>query len=64
MENVKITKNSKVYGFRVGDEFPVLRNIMGKCVVVRGEFVPNNVLSERKLCSYGALTGSPVLGGI
>ena len=61
MEKVKITRNSPKYDFRVGDTYGVLRNVMGECVVIMGN-VPNVIMSERKLKSYGTLTGKPQMG--
>lgn len=63
MENVKMFKNSPTYGFKKGDEFKVLRTIMGDCVVVMPEGKPNLIFTERKLRSYGYLSGKPQLGG-
>ena len=48
-----------------GQEFPVLRNIQNECVLIRAENnKPNIICKERQLRKYGALTGTPVLGGI
>ena len=63
MEKVKMVKNSPKYGFKKGEEFVVKRNIMGECVVImEDENIPNLIWSERKLRSYGILTGTPQLG--
>lgn len=57
-------KNSKKYGFNKGDEFPVLRTIMGKCVlIVKDGKKPNIIMSENKVRYYGELIGTPALGG-
>ena len=62
MEKVKITKNSPKYGFKQGDEFVVKRNIRNECVIIMDdEDIPNLILSEQKLRSYGTLTGTPQL---
>ena len=64
MENVKMFRNSPTYGFKKGDEFKVLRTINGECVVIRNEpTIPNLIFTERKLRSYGYLTGKPQIGG-
>lgn len=62
MEKVKMTKNSPKYGFKKGDEFVVKRSIMNECVVIMDEHTPNLIWSERKLRTYGTLTGTPQLG--
>ena len=54
-------KNSKKYGFRSGDSFPVLRDINGRCVVITEEGKPNIVWSEGVALNYGRLTGEPQL---
>lgn len=60
MEKVTMTKNSPKYGFKKGDEFVVKRNIRNECVIIMDdEDIPNLILSERKLRSYGTLTGTP-----
>lgn len=61
MEKVTMTKNSPKYGFKKGDEFVVKRNIMNECVVIMDEHTPNLILSERRLRTYGTLTGTPQL---
>ena len=61
MEKVVMFKNSQKYGFVKGMKFDVVRNVMGECVVI----VPNGVnfiMSEKRLRSYGKLTGKPQLG--
>lgn len=64
MEKFVSNKNSKKYGFNKGDEFTVLRNIMGECVlIVKEERKPNIIMSENMVRYYGELTGTPVLGG-
>ncbi len=63
MEKVKINKSSKAYGFIAGKTYPVLRNIMCKCVVIMGPDTPNAVLTSKQLSHYGILTGTPELGG-
>ena len=62
MEKVKMTMNSPKYGFKKGDEFPVLRTIMGNCVSLKGENTPNIVMTEEKITRYGELSGTPELG--
>lgn len=57
-----MTKNSPKYGFKKGDEFVVKRNIRNECVIIMDdEDIPNLILSEQKLRSYGTLTGTPQL---
>lgn len=57
-----MTKNSPKYGFKKDDEFVVKRNIRNECVIIMDdEDIPNLILSEHKLRSYGALTGTPQL---
>ena len=61
METVIMMKNSKKYGFEKGAKFNVLRNVMGDCVVI----APNGcniIMSEKRLRSYGKLTGKPQIG--
>ncbi len=62
MEKVVMFKNSKKYGFNKGDTFSVLRNVLGDCVVINPMGI-NFILSEKKLRSYGKLTGTPQAGG-
>ena len=62
MEKVKMKMNSPKYGFKKGDEFDVLRTIMGNCVIIMGDSKPNLVFTEEKTCRYGILTGKPQLG--
>lgn len=63
MERVKMFRNSPTYGFKKGDEFNVLRNIMGECIVIMtDEHKPNLIFSEKKLKSYGVLKGKPQMG--
>ena len=62
METVKMFMNSSKYGFKKGDAFSVLRNIMGDCVIITNKDTPNIVLSEGKLNRYGVLSGTPQLG--
>jgi hypothetical protein len=62
MEKIKMTKNSPKYGFKKGDELVVKRNIRNECVIIMDdENIPNLILSEHKLRSYGTLTGTPQL---
>ena len=64
MEKFISKKNSKKYGFKSGDEFTVLRTIMGECVmIVNDERKPNIIMSENKMRYYGELTGTPAIGG-
>ncbi len=64
MEKVKMFKNSPTYGFVKGETFNVLRNVNGFCVIIFGNNIrPNLIMSERKLRSYGNLTGKPEIGG-
>lgn len=64
MEKFVSKRNSKKYGFNKGDEFSVLRTIMGECVlIVRGREKPNIIMSENKARYYGELTGTPAIGG-
>ena len=64
MEKFISKRNSKKYGFNKGDEFSVLRTIMGECVlIVKGERKPNIIMSENKVRYYGELTGTPAIGG-
>ena len=64
MEKVVSKRNSRKYGFSKGDEFMVLRTIMGECVlVVEDEKKPNIIMSENKVRYYGELTGTPAVGG-
>ena len=64
MEIFVSSKNSAKYGFRKGDEFPILRTIMGECVlIVEDVRKPNIIVNESVLRRYGKLTGVPTLGG-
>ena len=64
MERFVSKRNSKKYGFNKGDEFAVLRTIMGECVlIVKEERKPNIIMSENKVRYYGELTGIPAIGG-
>ena len=64
MEKFVSKRNSKKYGFNKGDEFSVLRTIMGECVlIVNDERKANIIMSENRLRYYGELTGIPALGG-
>lgn len=64
MERFISKRNSKKYGFNKNDEFDILRNIMGECVlIVKDECRPNIIMSENKLRYYGELIGKPVMGG-
>jgi hypothetical protein len=64
MEKFVSKMNSKKYGFNKGDEFVVLRTIMGECVlIVKDEYKPNIIMSENQVRYYGELTGVPVMGG-
>lgn len=61
MENFLATKAA--HGFVVGQRYPVLRTIMGECVVIiKDERTPNVVLSESDLLRCGKLSGKPQLG--
>ena len=59
MEKIEMFRNSKKYGFKAGDTFPVLRDINGRCVVITAEDKPNIIWSEGKARSYGRLSGEP-----
>ena len=59
MEKITMWKNSKKYGFKEGEEFDVLRDINGRCVLITSEGKPNLVWSEDKARSYGLLEGEP-----
>ena len=61
MEKVKMLRNSPKYGFKRDDEFVVKRNIMGECVIITDANKPNIILSERRVKTYGVLTGTPQL---
>ena len=64
MEKFVSNKNSKKYGFKKGDEFSVLRTIMGECVlIVKDENKPNIIMNENKVRYYGELTGYYAIGG-
>lgn len=56
-----MTKNSKKYGFEKGAKFNVLRNVSGECVVMSPSGL-NIIMSEKRLRSYGKLTGKPQIG--
>ena len=62
MEKIVMFKNSPRHGFKKGDAFPVLRDINGRCVIIRDEGEPNLVWSEDKARIYGSLSGEPQLG--
>ena len=48
-----------------GQEFPVLRNIRGECVlIVKDDHKPNIIASEKELRNFGTLSGTLVLGGV
>lgn len=65
MEKFVSKRNSKKYGFNKGDEFSVLRTIMGECVlIVKDERKPNIIMSENKVRYYGELIGTPAIGGV
>ena len=58
-----MTKNSKKYGFKIGETFSVLRNIKFEVIVLRPkENTPNIIWSQKKAAYYGKLTGTPSLG--
>lgn len=57
MEQIKMYKNSEKYGFKKGDVFTVLRNIMNECVIIMAdEQMPNLILKENKAKKYGTIT--------
>ena len=58
MEIIRMYKDSQEFGFNKGDEFPVMRNIMGECVIIMGEDKPNIVWSEKEALRYGVLTSA------
>ena len=62
MEKITMFRNSKKYGFKAGDTFPVLRDINGRCVIITEEGKPNIIWSEDKARSYGRLTGETQMG--
>lgn len=69
MEKYICNKDCKVGYFKKeikkGEEFPVLRNIMGECVlIVKDEGKPNIIADAKELRKYGFLLGTPVLGGL
>lgn len=48
MEQIKMYKNSQKYGFKKGDVYTVLRNVMNECVIIMtDEQKPNVVVKER-----------------
>ena len=50
-------KNSEKYGFKKGDVFTVLRNIMNECVIIMAdEQMPNLILKESTAKKYGTIT--------
>ena len=61
METFIAKKNSKKYNFFKEDSFSVYRSIMGECVVIRSAPEMNIIMSERKLRSYGSLSGEPYI---
>ena len=62
MEKIKMTRDSKKYKFKKGDEFVVKRNINNECVIVfMKDRTPNAVISERQARRYGKLSGTPQL---
>lgn len=57
MEQIKMHKNSEKYGFKKGDVFMVLRNIMNECVIIMSdERIPNLILKESTAKKYGTIT--------
>lgn len=57
MEQIKMYKNSEKYGFKKGDVFTVLRNIMNECVIIMAdEQMPNLILQESTAKKYGTIT--------
>ena len=57
MEQIKMYKNSEKYGFKKGDVFTVLRNIMNECVIIMAdEQMPNLILRESTAKKYGTIT--------
>ena len=57
MEQIKMYKNSEKYGFKKGDVFTVLRNIMNECVIIMDdEQMPNLILKESTAKKYGTIT--------
>lgn len=57
MEQIKMYKNSEKYGFKKGDVFTVLRNIMNECVIIMAdEQMPNLILQESIAKKYGTIT--------
>ncbi len=57
MEQIKMYKNSEKYGFKKGDVFTVLRNIMNECVIIMAdEQMPNLILKESTAKKYGTIT--------
>ena len=63
IEEIRMVHGSRKYGWEKGDVFPVVRNIMCDCVIIR-ENLPNVVLSEAKARSYGILKGEPYIYGV
>jgi len=64
MEKLTIMHSSRKYGLHKGDEFDVLRNINGECVLMMPEDIPNVVMSEAEAMIYGYLRGKPQMGGV
>lgn len=57
MEQIEMFKNSQKYGFKKGDVFTVLRNVMNECVIIMAdEQKPNVVLKESAAKRYGTIT--------
>lgn len=57
MEQIKMYRNSEKYGFKKGDVFTVLRNIMNECVIIMAdEQMPNLILRESTAKKYGTIT--------
>lgn len=63
MEKLKINKDNEKLNLKEGEEYSVLRNIMGECVIIRKNAI-NLILSEKETRRLGALTGAPALGGV
>ncbi len=53
---LKIHTDSRKYGFKVGDEFMVIRKITGDCVIIMpDDKTPSIVMDDGKIRKYGYL---------
>ncbi len=64
MENFKALLTNKKLNIKRGENYAVKRTVMGECVLIQPENVPNTITSEGLLGFYGVLTGTPYIEGV